>query len=298
MTYQYLAFGLIMQTDIAFFDLPLVTGPPDVVIRYGDVPREIENTACKGVRFQASAEEFLLTVDGIARYHVAHGRHITIAPHPGAAEDDILLFLMGSAIGGLLHQRNILPLHGSACEINGQGVIFTGRSGAGKSTLAAAFHQKGSLLLADDICAVSTAADCGAKIIPGFPQLKLWADSLKKLEQQQENLKTVRFATDMAKFFLPVANLHEELMPLKAVFILSEHNSNDFIVEPLHGMEKIDPLLRNTYRHQFLGGPEGKKIHFQQCSKIGEHASIVRIVRPRKPFLLQELMALIEGNLP
>ena len=108
---------------------------PDVIITYGNVPATVTNLRVKGVRFQAGPGELLLRVDGVARYYVHSGCRITVLPEDGANEDDILVFLMGSAMGALLHQRNILVLHAGAIMVNGQSVIFSGRSGSGKSTL-------------------------------------------------------------------------------------------------------------------------------------------------------------------
>jgi len=54
---------------------------------------------------------------------------------------------MGSAMGALLRQRNILPFHGSYVEVDGEGVIFVGPSGIGKSAIAGGFHKRGFALL-------------------------------------------------------------------------------------------------------------------------------------------------------
>ena len=67
---------------------------------------------------------------------------------------NIRLYLLGSAMGVLLHQRGLLPLHANAVEIDGKAFAFMGASGSGKSTLAAWFHDHGYRIIADDVCAV------------------------------------------------------------------------------------------------------------------------------------------------
>jgi len=57
---------------------------------------------------------------------------------------------MGSAMGALLHQRNILALHAGTIAVNGGSVIFCGPSGIGKSTLAAGFRRRGYPNVAGD----------------------------------------------------------------------------------------------------------------------------------------------------
>jgi hypothetical protein len=153
-----------------------------------------------------------MRVDGVATYYVQDGRCITIMPEAGAGDDDILIFLMGSAMGALLHQRNIFVLYASAIEVNGESVVFSGPSSIGKSTLAAGFHQRGYPFLADDLCAISTVNGHPA-VIPGFPRLKLWADVLKKLNTEKDKLKSIRSGMDIEKYFLPIDRIQDTLVP-------------------------------------------------------------------------------------
>jgi hypothetical protein len=268
---------------------------PDLVIAYGNVPETLTNPPFKGVRFQAGNGEFLLRVDGVARYFVQNGCRITIWPEAGAHEDDILVFLMGSAIGALLHQRNTLVLHAGAIVVNGQSVIFSGRSGIGKSTLVAGFHQRGYPFLADDICAITTDNGCPA-VRPGFPRLKLWADCLKQLNTDTDQLKSVRWGKDMKKYFLPVEDIPDTPIPLQSVFVLETTNTEKTDITPLKGGEKIDPLIDNTYRLRFLEGLGGKKDHFEQCAAVAAKAAVYRTIRPKKGFLLDELMDIVEAR--
>ncbi|MEG8053162.1 hypothetical protein QP185_07710 [Sphingomonas aerolata] len=52
-------------------------------------------------------------------------------------------YLLGTALGALLHQRALLPLHCNAIVHDGKAFLFCGDSGAGKSTLAAVFEARG-----------------------------------------------------------------------------------------------------------------------------------------------------------
>jgi hypothetical protein len=265
----------------------------DVVIEYGNTPETLANPRFKGVRFQASHQTFLLTVDSIARYYVENGARITITPEAGTNEDDVLIFLMGSAMGALLHQRNTLVLHAAAIRMDGGSVLFTGPSGAGKSTLAAGFHQRGHSFLADDVCAITLANEHPA-VLPGFPRLKLWADVLKKMKSDKANLKKVRHATGMEKYFFPVAEVEDASFPIKAIFILTTTNTDKMEIVALKGGEKAESVIHNTYRVRFLEGLGGKKDHFKQCAALAANAAVYRVIRPKKGFLLQELMALVE----
>lgn len=270
-------------------------GPaPDVIIEFGDTPEKLAKPKIKGVRYQSAPGEFLLRVDGVASYYIQEGRRITIQPEPGVQEESILIFLMGSAIGALLHQRKILVLHAGAIAVKNQSVIFAGHSGIGKSTLAAGFHQRGYPFLADDVCAIAVT-DGKPTVIPGFPRLKLWADVLKKLDTDKNQLQSIRWTQGMEKYFLPVAPGHDQPVPLTSVFILRSSNNKKIIeIETLQKSEKINPLITNTYRMRFLEGLGGKIDHFQQCAAVAAKTSVYRVVRPSTGFLLEELMNKLE----
>lgn len=300
MNNMYRLFGLNIASAV---QLP-ATGPlhpqpnvaPDAVIEYGVTPKALTNPLIKGVRFQAAPGEFLLQVDDVARYYVQDGNRITITPETKAHNDDILPFLMGSAMGALLQQRRILVLHGSAIEAGGESVVFCGPSGIGKSTLAAGFHQRGFRFLADDLCAV-VMHDGRPSVIPGFPRLKLWADTLKRLDTATDNLKSVRWGTDLKKYFLPVDQCKDLPVPIRSVFILETTNTAQFELTPLPGIEKIDPLITNSYRLRYLEGLGGKQEHFKFCAAVAAKADVCRVVRPKQGFQLEELLDLLAEHL-
>lgn len=291
---MYRIFGLNIVSALPLPSLPQSQpdAAPEVVIVYGDTPDALSDPRIKGVRYQAAPGEFLLRVDNVARFYVQDGNRITIMPEAGAGVDDILIFLMGSAFGALLHQRNILVLHGSAIAVNGGSVAFCGPSGIGKSTLAAGLHQRGYPFLADDLCAIAMFEGRPA-VIPGFPRLKLWADTLKKLDTCKDQLKSVRLGVDLEKYFLPVNNSSHTPQPLDTVFIMESTNKGTMSLTPLPGNEKIDPLIENTYRMRFLHGLGGKKDHFKQCAAVAARADVCKVIRPDRGFMLDELMDLV-----
>jgi hypothetical protein len=299
MNKTYHIFGLNLESDISL-PMPTIADPPaglspDVIIEFDEVPSELANPRSKGVHYQAGPGEFLLRVDSVASYYVREGRRITIQPFPGAEEERILVFLLGSAMGALLHQRNILVLHAGAIAVNRWSVLFTGHSGAGKSTLAAGFHKRGYPFLADDICAIAML-DGWPAVVPGFPRLKLWADVLKKLDKDKDQLKSVRWHNDLEKYFMPIEGIQMSPVPLKSIFVLGTADTDIIEITALKGGEKIYPIINNTYRLRFLEGLGGKKDHFTQCAAVAAKTSVYRTVRPGKGFLLNELMDMMEAK--
>lgn len=296
--YRYFAFGLEIESQ---FPVPeLLTGntelPSNVSIEYASVPDSLIAPVFSGVRFQGSANEFLLKVDHVAKYLVKNGNTIQIEPYPQATEKDIRLFLMGSALGALIHQRGLLPFHGSSVIIHNKVVVFSGISGAGKSTLAASFVKKGFPLITDDVCVISLDNETKPMVHPGYPQMKLWADSLEKIGEQNENLSRVR--DGIKKFSLPVRpHFHQKPELLSGVYIISTKNTEGFSIETIKGIEKFNILKNNTYRLNFIKGTGTTSSHFKHIEAMARQCFVKKIERPSKGFHLEDLRNLIENDL-
>lgn len=296
--YRYFAFGLEIESQ---FPVPeLLTGnselPSHVSIEFANVPDALTAPVFSGVRFHGSTNEFLLKVDHVAKYLVKNGNTIQIEPYPQATEKDIRLFLMGSAMGALIHQRGLLPFHGSSVIIHNKVVVFSGISGAGKSTLAASFVKKGFPLITDDVCVISLDNETRPMVHPGYPQMKLWADSLEKIGEQNENLSRVR--DGIKKFSLPVRpHFHQKPELLSGVYIISTKNTEGFHIETIKGIEKFNILKNNTYRLNFIKGTGTTASHFKHIEAMARHCFVKKIERPSKGFHLEDLRNLIENDL-
>lgn len=165
---------------------------PDVRIRLGPVPQALDDAKKKGVLYQISPDRFLLGLGKIARYLVSEGREIVIERVHGGSDDAVRVFLFGSVFAALLHQRGVLPLHGSAVMPPRGAAIFAGPFRSGKSTLAAAFHRRGYDVLADDVCAITFDAGENPWVWPACPLLNLRADSVERLRIDPSGLTRVR----------------------------------------------------------------------------------------------------------
>ncbi len=235
----YHIFCLVIRSAIPLPALPFISSEqnttPDVSIEYGFTPERLTNPRSSEDWFQADTGEFLLQIQGIARYYIQDGCRITITPEDGADEDEVLLFLMGSAMGALLHQRNVLVLHAGAIIVNDRGTIFLGPSGIGKSTLTAGFHQRGYPFLADDVCAIPMINGIPA-VIPGFPRLKLCIDVLNRLKTDRNGLKYIRGPQGFEKYFLPVDHTQDVPVPLDTVYGIETADVEEIQITPLKGL--------------------------------------------------------------
>lgn len=292
-TYKYKAFGLIIESSFEIPELEKADGITNVTIVFGTTPACIDQPIATGARFQASEKEFLLTVDNIATYYVKNGSDIIVQKEQDANSEALRLFLLGSALGALLHQRGLLPLHASAIEINGSAIAICGTSGSGKSTIAASFIEEKYPLLTDDICVIDFIKDKPV-ILPGYPQMKLWADTVTYLGKNPGSYRKIR--PDLEKHGIAFhTHFSQNLLPLKHIFILSVKNTEGIEVKEIKGMEKFNAIKSHTYRFNFTEGLRSRTGHLKQSSMLAKNAGITKIIRPRKGFFDKEIRAIIKN---
>ena len=282
--FTYKAFGLIIKSEFEIPELLVFEGSPDVEIKLGEVPKQLKDITKQGVKYQAAKNEFLLEVDHIAKYYVNNGRQIIVDTVKTTVDKEVRLFLLGSAFGALFLQRGLLPVHGSTIKFGDSATIFTGLSGVGKSSIAAYFVSRGYNALADDISVVNH----NLKVVPGFPNIKIWNDVLQKLDFNKESLAEIR--PNVKKFQVPINdNYFNEPLPLKNIIIINTKNSPGFEHEELTGIKKFNAIKNNTYRYRFVQGLEKQLDHFQILNKLLPEIKGYRVTRPPSPLLLNEL---------
>lgn len=104
------------------------------------------------------------------------GRHIVVDAPADHSTAGLHAALFGPAMGWLLHQRGLVPLHGCGIEIAGRLVALVGHSGMGKSTLGRALVARGGRLLGDDQLVIDPSS---CSVAPGINALRLWGDAAR-----------------------------------------------------------------------------------------------------------------------
>ncbi|CQR74733.1 HPr kinase/phosphorylase [Sporomusa ovata DSM 2662] len=278
--YRYSAFGIQIDSEIMLPELQQAWGgPADVIICYGAVPDKINVPIKTAYCYQAAVGEFLLRIDGIAVYYVTNGQQITIQPLGDANYSLVRLYLLGTAMGVLLMQRGLVPIHGSTVAINGCGVVFTGVSGAGKSTMAAALLKKGYSLLTDDVSAVASDQNGVFWVQPGYPQQKLWQDAASMIGI--DTMVFDRICEDRDKYAVPIsAGFRRLSIPITAVYEIVVKPCLNVSIVPIKGVAKLATIMSNTYRVEFVNGLGLKIPHFKQCANIVKQVQVFRLIRP------------------
>jgi hypothetical protein len=279
-----MAYGLRIQTRIPLPQTPAWNGdvdrPPDLEITRGPVPEQLPDLVRRTPFVQVSADRRVrFAVDGVLAVLIEEGRRVTVDTALPDDAPDLPSMLLGPALGVVLHQRGLTPLHGACVAMHGRAVVIAGPSGAGKSTLAAALLAEGHRLLADDLTVFTTAEDGGLLAVPGYPQQRLWRGALEALAIPPG--RPIRSVGNLGKFERRVPELYcHEPLPLAAVCHLAEADpSHPPGMDRLTGVEAFETARRNIYRFHIAAGLTGARDMLLQVTAIVK-APQYRLWRP------------------
>jgi hypothetical protein len=267
----YSCFDFRLSSDLPLPELsPAATDHPRplVHVRLAPVAEALAGGGPVLHGLQVAGPVALLTIAEVGRFLISDGREIVVDPDPGVPASNLRLFLLGSALGILCHQRGLLPLHANAVVARGRAFAFAGPSGAGKSTLAAAFQARGYQLLADDVCMVEQGEAGTALAWPGIPRLKLWADAVRMFGHDDEPLD--RVAEGIDKYHVPAGRMAQARpIPLRRLYLLCrrEQGGPQGIVR-LSGYEAMTAVMAHTYRGLCLEAMGLTERHFRQCAAM------------------------------
>ncbi|HXH12483.1 MAG TPA: serine kinase [Alphaproteobacteria bacterium] len=222
---------------------------------------------------------------------VRGGREIHVMPAPGADDDLIRLYIVGTIMAALLYQRGFFVLHASAVEVDGGVIAFLGASGWGKSSIAAALYARGHSIVADDVTAVDLNS-AAASVIPALPQLKLSREVASTLGYDGESLYRLHPLEEKRGFRI-THGFAQSPLPLKGLYVLAKDTAH--AIEPIRPSEAMVELVRHSYPTRLLqpGGPS----HFRQCARLVKDIPIYRLKRSSSIAALPDLAQLVEGHL-
>ena len=236
------------------------------------------------------------------QFTIAGGRTIEIVARTGTPDNDVRVWLLGSVMAILLHQRSYLPIHANLIALAGnRTAAFSGPSGSGKSSLAAWLEARGHVVLADDLCAITIDAAGRPQAFAGIPRLKLWNDALAVLGRDEAGLEPV--SSDMDKFHVPLRTSGESgpLAPLAVdrIYLLERCTGagEQFSITPLKGAEAAYGVLDNTYRWKLGQAIQPPRAQFDQCLALARHAAVFRVRRRWGMEFFDEEAAAIERHM-
>ncbi len=300
--FYYFGFGFNIKSEIEFPEL-VETEKSDfnLTIRLGAIP-EIAD----GIKFSSSDfayiiqnNEFLFTVNNIARYYAKNGDEIIVEIlNPEEDSRSIRLYILATVMAAILLQNNKLPFHASAIIRDNQLLLISGESGAGKSTLLASLINNGHTIFSDDILVLSRLKS-SSKIIAAasYPMIKLWEDSIGKLNNEQFSNRSFKIRHNFDKYgFFFHNSFDKRSYPIVIIIILKKGNQTQFTLRELKDSEAFMAISKQTYRPHLIQSIEHRTLRFKIISELIKNASILEITRPNnsKP---KELMEFVESSL-
>jgi hypothetical protein len=276
--FRYRLFGLTVASEVHLPELLPDHGASEPALINIVLVSAIDGPSDPGLH--AIPGGALLNIEETARFAVTGGTTIRIAREPGAPERNLRVFLLGSAMGLLIHQRELLPLHANAVEIDGHAVAFMGVSGAGKSTLAAWFLDRGHRIIADDVCVIQFDAQGRALALPGLPRLRLWRDVLHSTGRSPADYPASFLGDDAPdKFDVPVAHdcAVEKALPLAAVYLLGQ--GEDGGIAALEGTAALEAIFANTYRGAYLDTNGSAVTHWKTALRLTASVPVFQAIR-------------------
>jgi hypothetical protein len=266
----------------------------EVRIARGAVPTTLAGATAGGPTWELANERFLLRIPLLVRIQIASGCEIVTEAENGTADHEIACFVLGVAFGILLHQRGALVLHGAAVAKGDRAIAICGASGSGKSTLAAALCRNCCALVADDICVIGQDALRRPVVFPEGRQLKLWQESIDRLDLRQFRRGAVR--KSLEKYYVDPRETVAKPPLLSAIYLLREARASLKPGIQSLGLPDAMRLLDNQgYRpalHEMFG--HKARLLARGAAALG-HAEAFLVVRPRGfeelPRTVEELTA-------
>jgi hypothetical protein len=290
----YRVFGIVLGSEFPVDCLVPGTPPAQAGVYLGPVPLRLDNPVLEAEGHQTAPGELLFRVEGVAGFHVSGGSRIVVDTGGSAPGEDVLLFLLGTAMGALLFQRGILPLHAGAVDVGGRAVLVAGESGAGKSTLARVLAGRGYPLLTDDIAALEVQPGGVPLIHPGYPQQKLWQDTLDHLGVEADPESLVRVMDTLNKYAVPARDLFSARpLPVDRIYEIRPWDGKALGMETITGAAKAGLIMGNTYRSFLVRGLGIAGPYMDRCAALAGAVGAFRIHRPRDRFCAREMADLV-----
>ena len=267
----------------------------DIAIRRGPVPMALDGATTRGPNWELVGDVFLLRVPLLARFLITAGRDIAVEIERGVTDRDAAGFVLGSVFGILLHQRGALVLHGAAVAKDGRAVAICGASGEGKSTLAAALCRDGCAFVTDDICVVGQDAGRHPIVLPDGRRLKLWKESIDRLDLAQLRGEAVRKSFE--KYFIDPAEVRGQASPLAAIYVLrGARPPFEAEIKHLPLADAVRALDYEAYRPVLRSKIGQKPEMLAHAATMLGQVKMFLLVRPRGFEHLEETVAAVQAH--
>lgn len=294
--FSYHAYGLAIQSTLSLSEFCDRETEPDVVVHWGKVNLSPSVTDGAQRYLCGTGEEVYLYWKDIGTFLVRNGREIIIDPAPGVKEPVLRSIVLGAPLGVLLHQRGLSIFHASAIAFREDAVAFMAHKGHGKSTIAAALNVRKHNLVTDDIMAFEEK-NGQLLVSPGFPQLKLWPDSVEAIGESLEGLPLLRPSLEKRVRQISQGFALKPL-PLRCVFVLCGSQKLEIVrLQPKDSLLKILPHWYGALFQGELLKIFGLDNHLHQCVNLVQKVPVFLLKGPPSLPALPNVARMVEEHL-
>jgi len=292
--YLYRVYGLNISSELECPSLLPSDREADITIRFGIISSQfVAKIPHKAVNVISKTQVFA-DFKGIAKYLISDGKDVLVEPYWGG-EEMVRLFLLGSVMGIIMHQRGLLPLHGCGIVHNEKAILFLGVTGIGKSTLAEAFRRKGYELLTDDVAALSFHKGNEVVVSPGYPMIKLMDDAVKYFKISTKGLagahpKKLKYVIPAQKDFCTSPK------PLGKIYILERTEEKILTIENPRKIVTVPLLKHNTYRKVVIKRLGLLQRQLEQCVRLADNYPVKVVYRPDNASAIPQLIDALEKD--
>lgn len=290
--WHYTVCGIDIESDQPIAELRShAARPPSLVVRWNVEPfpepgqdwfREWRlNDNSVFLRFARTDGGYFLRFSDQADFWVAaDGSRILCRPEPGTPDYAVRHMLLDQTLPLVLSRRGCAVFHASAVETEHGAIVFSGPSGRGKSTLAGYFARHGCPLITDDCLALRSGAE-GTAVLPAYPGVRLWHDSLQFLVPGAQAQPVLTHGKNKHRYGsnepLPFA---DQAVPLRRFYFLQPPPTDDMEIGSTAGAG----LIRDVVGCQFLldsEDPVELEASFQIASSLARSGLCYRLALPR-----------------
>ena len=287
--YKYKIFGLNVSSD---FEMKCYQSDFDdfdvIVINSGNyVEEEIQNEL-----INMTQDRFWFHIKDAGVFEVLNGNEIIVTPYKYIDYKTLELFILGTGLGVIMIQNNTFPLHGAFVEYKGIGFGIVGESGAGKTSLATGITLESGKIITDDVMRV-TYSNGLPFVNPSYPSQKIWSSTAKALNIDITSSKPIMSRSE--KYFIENELIFlSKSIQLQYIFEVVESDIESVQIVSMNEVEKLDLLLRNSYRYFVIGLSNKLKEHFKDMMRLSNNIEAYIIRRPRNRFTVDEQIRAIE----
>jgi len=289
--------GLLVASDLELpeWDSFLHAGgndAPDVFIRVSVNPGNALDAATPEPVI--TANEYRFYMPEVGAYRIVNGKEIIVSPASDAGQNELRLFLLGSAWGALCYQRGLFAVHASAVQVGSEAVLFCAFQGKGKSTMTAWLAARGHALVSDDLCCIDLSPRERPVVYPSSQRFRLWNDALEALGWNSDQLERDHFRFD--KFLLPwTMKPLLDTVPLRAIYLLEW--GDEYALERLTGMDALQRFVSAaTYRGELLQQMGLSGTYWQSCLDLLQRVPVWELTRQKDLTMMDSIATMLEQH--